>query len=449
MSLVNDMLRDLDRRRQGSDGSGSPLNLMPATEAAVARRNRVLLIALIVLAAVAVGLGLAWSQLDRGNEVRTLDIRPAVPVLVQNTQLQTAEPEISPEELRQEQQTAAMMAAQSAATVNDQALRNDTDSAEAAVITTARADVENVSGSQEVVTPSTSTALQPGLPSPAAAAQPQQQTAAQATAAVADNEDITRATLTGSQAPAVTAVPSVVAVAESAGPDSRDNSLRSTASEGPVPAINQPAPESVKDFAQMSPEELDTQAVQTALKLIAYESTQDAYTHLEQHIINNRYAHQSRETYAKLLMNDGHLVAAFNLIEDGLGLAPNHPGFKKVKARILIADGQVGAAVELLEKRAPAVGEDLEYHEILATAQLASRDYAGALISYTGLVQQDRNQGKWWYGYAASQDNLGNRAVARQAYGRAVQQQNLSPNLRRRSQERLAVLGKEGGEQGE
>jgi len=91
-------------------------------------------------------------------------------------------------------------------------------------------------------------------------------------------------------------------------------------------------------------------------------------------------------------------------------------------------------------RRAPPIGEDIEYHDILATAQLANRDYEGALISYTSLVQQDRSQGKWWYGFAASQDSLGNGSAARQAYSQAIQLSNLSPSLRARSQERLISL---------
>jgi MSHA biogenesis protein MshN len=203
---------------------------------------------------------------------------------------------------------------------------------------------------------------------------------------------------------------------------------------------NQAAVEGVKNEAQMSAEDLDTLAVQEALRMIANNNVSGAYAHLEQHIINNRYAHQSRETYAKLLMNDGELLAAYNLIESGMQLAPNHPGYKKVKARILIADGQINEAVSLLSRRAPDISQDLEYHEILATALLASRDFEGAALSYTSLVQQDQSQGKWWYGFAASHDSMGNSDAAIQAYSRALQQGNLSPNLRRRSQERLTAL---------
>ena len=198
--------------------------------------------------------------------------------------------------------------------------------------------------------------------------------------------------------------------------------------------------DSVRGVVQISPEMRDTMAVKEALDLIANNKVAEAYVLLENHIIANRNAHQSRETFAKLLLNENQLVAAYNLVESGLGLAPNHAGYKKVKARILIADGQVAEAVTLLSSRAPSVVADREYHEILATAQLTSRDFEGALITYTGLVSQDQSQGRWWYGFAASQDALGNTNAARQGYSQAIQKTNLSTNLRRRSQERLAAL---------
>jgi Flp pilus assembly protein TadD len=76
----------------------------------------------------------------------------------------------------------------------------------------------------------------------------------------------------------------------------------------------------------------------------------------------------------------------------------------------------------------------------LASAQLASKDFEGAAISYSELVGADQSQGKYWYGYAAAKEFLGNTNVARQAYARAVQQASLSTNLRRRSQDRLLAL---------
>jgi len=207
-----------------------------------------------------------------------------------------------------------------------------------------------------------------------------------------------------------------------------------------VDLTNREIDTSVVDAAQLTAEEEDTIAVQEALGLIAENRVTEAYAHLEQHIIDNRFAHQSRETYAKLLMSQGELQAAFNLVESGLSLTANHSGYKKIKARLLMNDGQIDAAVQLLLSRAPDITVDPEYHDLLATSQLLARDFEGASLSYRSLVQFDQSEGKYWYGFAASEDSLGNESTAVQAYSQAMQLSNLSANLRRRSQERLAVL---------
>lgn len=394
MSLVNNMLRDLDQRRKESDGGGSTVKLMPASDMPVERRNRALLYLMGTLLVAAAGLTWLWLDTRADSEsTRPLNIRPAV---VDSGSSQ-AVPAVAPNNLQTAQS-------------NDQPVTPDASPSSS----TAARDVESRSAVQREVAASSSS-------SPQTPVQPPEQDQSPATRIEAEQGDAT--------------------------PPLTDVLARQLAQPAPVPAEsgtidvrNQPPAESVKNRATMSAEQRDTLAVQEALRLIQNGESVAAYAHLEQHIINNRYAHQSRETYAKLLMNDGETLAAYNLLESGLALAPNHAGYKKVKARILISTGRMEEAVDLLSRRAPEVSVDLEYHELLATAQLASRDYEGALITYTGLVQQNRSQGKWWYGFAASQDSLGNNRAAYQAYNQAIQQANLSPNLRRRSQERLSAL---------
>lgn len=387
MSLVNDMLRDLDQRRKSSDGGGAMVNLMPASDILPEKKNRILILVAVLLIVVA-GLLFFFMQ-NSGDSARQLNITPRVAESATGTTPNTA--------------TGAV----------DRARADD-------VVEEAVTVASEIPERPDSVA-TTGQSSQEAVPDPAVTT-PGEGGAEPALASAAN---------TNAQAPASTASDVQVEPAQQA----------------PIPAqreavnvVNQPPAENVKNDAAMSPEARDTLTVQEALRMIANNDTAGAYAHLEKYIIENRYAHQSRETYAKLLMNQGELLAAYNLVESGLALAPNHAGYKKVKARILIADGQIDEAVDLLSSRAPSIEQDIEYHEILATAQLASRDYEGAVISYTSLVQQDQSQGKWWYGFAASQDSLGNRQAAAQAYNRAMQQPNLSPNLRRRSQERLSAL---------
>lgn len=397
MSLVNDMLKDLDQRRKSSDSSSVSMKLMPASDMPVEKKNRILIYISLALVMVLGGLAYLWSQQGLESTERQLNIVPRV----------VTTPSQPEESVPAENQSAMATA-----------MPEDNDNSETSnelIAETVRTpplnSVANQFGENGADDPI-------DLPEPTTTENPIQSAASTA----------------------VTPSPRIEDEASGEAPQS-NTEVASVNNQPPRNSvINQPPPESIKNEAQLSADARDTLAVQAALRLIADNNTPAAYAHLEQHIINNRYAHQSRETYAKLLMNEGELLAAYNLVESGLGLAPNHAGFKKVKARILIADGQIAEAVALLSRRAPSVSQDIEYHEILATAQLASRDFEGASMSYTTLVQQDQTQGKWWYGFAASQDSLGNQQAARQAYSRAIAQANLSPNLRRRSQERLNTL---------
>jgi MSHA biogenesis protein MshN len=438
MSLVNDMLRDLDQRRKSTDSSSASANLMPASDMPVEKKNRILLIAAAGLLVVVAGLAYLWSQQTGVGEPRRLNIEAPVasttPTEQDSVEAQTESAESG---LQQNAQQVAQRQDQGSEPGARQGAAGQVQRDRIVQTTTESASEEEDDEAATVRPESVATAANDTPVSSSAAA------TTEASAVAGERPDVVN--LQQSLASASSATPAAdsrqrPAQNEPASRSTNTLAANSTTS-APRSVVNQPPPASVKNEAQISADQQDTMAVQAALRMIADSNTSGAYAHLEQHILQNRYAHQARETYAKLLMNEGELLAAYNLVESGLGLAPNHAGYKKVKARILIADGQLGNAVELLSKRAPSVTTDLEYHEILATAQLASRDYQGALITYTSLVQQDQSQGKWWYGYAAAQDSLGNLRAAQQAYNRAVQQSSLSPNLRRRSQERLAALG--------
>lgn len=378
MSLVNNMLRDLDQRRKDSGSSSGPVRLVPAREYNASEKKNSLPFIVIGLVVVVAVLAYFWVQLSQSGTQQQLDIR--VQPLATNS---TSDPQQLIEDLEESILEAELAAdAQLLASQETEAQNpfssgaNEIDSSAAELPSSSVADIEVVEA--EVV-----------------------------------GATVATETLTNKQPD----------------PDVVDPRL---VREGPV--------ESVKEAPEFSNEQLDTIAVQKALRQIADGQTDAADLTLEEYISANRYAHQSRETYAKLLMSRGRVADANALIDAGLGLAPNHSGFKKVKARLLMASGQLAEAVEILISRAPSVADDAEYHDLLASAQLSSRDLAGAIISYSGLVQYDETQGKWWYGFAAAHDQLGNLGAATQAYSRAMQFGNLSANLRRRSQERLAAL---------
>jgi MSHA biogenesis protein MshN len=390
MSLVNDMLKDLDQRRRTPDSSGARVRLTPAGEfpkSTVKIKPVYMFVALVVVVAI---LGFTWLQISNDSGPRSIDL---------------GGPSTSPFEVANQQRPSGANTE-----VDVRGVAVSVDSVVAAVEETP----EPAESLAEINLSNTSPM---GI-----LTQVVQQRANSQAGAIKDFSVPT---------------PSAPAVADVVDPLDSDVSneeelvdLRSGAG----------VDESIINEAAISEDQQDTMAVQRSLRLIADNKVAEAYANFTTHINENRYAHQSRETYAKLLVNDGELDAAYQLITEGLELAPNNAGFKKVKARVLIRNGRLLDAVELLVAKAPQVAEDVEYHEILASVQLATKDFAGAAISYSELVGVDQVQGKYWYGYAAAQELLGNTKVAQQAYSRAVQQANLSTNLRRRSQDRLRAL---------
>lgn len=379
MSLVNNMLRDLDRRRKDSDSSGSAVRLMPAGELTATSNKNYLPIVLAAVVLVALAVVYFWSQVGRSSVDQRLDLQAQPPLSDSRRVVEELQESIATAEARE----------------NILQRENEVSRQQASQLTTQ----------------------------------------AETQASQIRNEPAQQNFLRDSSARGEVATPAISSAPVETSP------LGSSPATETDTLVSEPAV-SMKEEPQYSTEQLDTMAVQDALRLIADGQAEAAFTTLEDYIIENRNAHQSRETYAKLLMSRGRTADASALINVGLGLAPNHAGFKKVKARLLMIEGDISSAVTTLISRAPDVVDDSEYHDLLASAQLSSRDFAGAIISYRGLVEHDQTQGKWWYGYAAANDQLGNASVARQAYVKAMQLSNLSANLRQRSQERIVALNR-------
>jgi len=192
--------------------------------------------------------------------------------------------------------------------------------------------------------------------------------------------------------------------------------------------------------ALMNFREVDRQQVQAALTQWQQGQQAAALDALSAFSAVNPQAHQSREMLAKLLLQQGEMIGAMQQADIGLGIQPDHYGYKKIKARVLMAAGVPGEAADLLAVRAPSLAGDSEYHELLAASRLASQKYDDALVSYQALAASAPQQARWWYGVAASQDALGRSFEAVQSYERALQLGGLTPALRQNSQQRIASI---------
>lgn len=146
----------------------------------------------------------------------------------------------------------------------------------------------------------------------------------------------------------------------------------------------------------------------------------------------------SRELLAGLMIKAGRLQQAAAQLDRGLKLNPGAARLVELRARVYLMRGDTDRARLLLEANAPGVTQDPEYHALLAAVYQRLGDYAKAGDLYRVLVTQRPQNGIWWLGLGLSLEATGKNAQARLAYEKAQATRALSPQLRRFIREKLS-----------
>lgn len=405
MSLVNDMLKDLDARRRGAPVKGDAAKkLTPASDRrGITGSSRLSVIIVAVVAFMVVSLVLWLLLSDRGDTGQLADLR---------NNIEASEPAPS-----------TSQGDQSASSANA-----NSDSATIAALEARLAELEAANGAGNALNDQRST-------QPSTQQSSNQQRSDWNPVNWADNNQPAAQTATtnasaDSQQPAITA---------NSFPINEPQLPQSAASAAPQPPADEPV--IARQSREMPLSERDRLQVQEALTLWSQGQQLAALQILDGFAYENPEAHQSRETLAKLLIRQGETERALQAADVGLQIAPSHPGYKKVKARILLGQPDVPQALALLAATPPSVANDPEYHNLLATAQLAGGEYTDAIQSYRALLRLGDpriDTAPLLYGLGSAHLRIGNAAEARQAYQQALQQPELSANLRAQIERRLA-----------
>ncbi len=148
----------------------------------------------------------------------------------------------------------------------------------------------------------------------------------------------------------------------------------------------------------------------------------------------------ARGALAGLMIQNGQLTQAAALLDRGLKLRPGSATLTELRARVYVMQGDNQRARMLLEEHAPTVSQDPEYHAMLAAVYQRLGDYAKAGAVYQQLVTEKPENGVWWLGLGLSMEATGRMAEARQAYEKAQGSKILSPTLRQFVKEKLSSL---------
>lgn len=168
---------------------------------------------------------------------------------------------------------------------------------------------------------------------------------------------------------------------------------------------------------------------------------QQAQAYLSEAIKLNPALHEARQHLAALYYGQGMFTEAESLLAQGLILYPQEYDYALLQARVYDAAGLVDRALAALTQIPDS--HILAKQKWVMQSHLAQQSQAFELAeqSYRHLARIEPSQAKWWMGLAYALDSQSQFSAAKQAYQQALAQQGLSNQAIEFIDSRLAQLG--------
>lgn len=148
----------------------------------------------------------------------------------------------------------------------------------------------------------------------------------------------------------------------------------------------------------------------------------------------------ARRSLALLLVQRGRMSEAQAALREGLALLPDQPDWAMLLARIQIEAADPGGALGTLEKTLPHARNRADYHAMMGTVlQMLSR-HGEALAHYEIAVRMEPRAGRWLAGLGISLDEEKRFTEARDAYRRALDTRALDAQLQAFVERKLKQL---------
>jgi len=190
---------------------------------------------------------------------------------------------------------------------------------------------------------------------------------------------------------------------------------------------------------QLSADELAEQKIALAEKALAAKQIEKAEQLLEDAVIIRPNDSQTRKKLAALWFGRQAYQDAVNLLSQGIALNSKDSSLRMMKARIHLKQGQVTAALNTLKPLAQL--KDEQYQTMLAnTAQQAQQNKV-AVNAYKMLITMQPDIGRWYLGLAVLYDQKSQFTLASAAYKKALTKNDLSFSSQNFVNERIQAIG--------
>ncbi|MFC5707080.1 tetratricopeptide repeat protein [Aeromonas eucrenophila] len=194
------------------------------------------------------------------------------------------------------------------------------------------------------------------------------------------------------------------------------------------------------ETVDLSEPELAALAERKASTAMAKGQMREAQDNYYQVLAHDPHNQGAREQLAGLLYGEGRLTEAGQVLEEGLRLAPQQADFRLLLARVAIGEGDRQKALGWLTGYQPELASNMDYYATWAglTQELGQNAQAAEL--YVKLLRQQPDQGRWWLGLGVAEDGQGHSQRALDAYRNAQLHGNLGAASSSWLEQRIAQL---------
>lgn len=138
---------------------------------------------------------------------------------------------------------------------------------------------------------------------------------------------------------------------------------------------------------------------------------------------------RARQGYLSVLVAAKRWDMARQVAEQGLALDPTQSGWANIVARLQFEQGDTAGAVQTLERFAVHAPHDADYQGLFAYLLQKQQRPAEAAERFRAALQVRPNEGRWWFGLGLSLEQAGNAGGAKEAYAKARSLGNLPPDM--------------------
>lgn len=150
--------------------------------------------------------------------------------------------------------------------------------------------------------------------------------------------------------------------------------------------------------------------------------------------------HSARTALVQAYLRVDNRLEAEALLRDGLARAPGHLEHARLLAHLLVARGEQEAALVTLTVL-PRAALDAESKAFIAALQQRLGRHGDAIATYREALNVAPRRGAWWVGLGISLSADSQVEPAQRAFRQALNDRELSPNLRQFAETQINRLG--------